>query len=148
MQGVANELEQAQAGRKTSMDDLLQTMTNLKDRGRATSGFKTSEFNDMFSVNDGQPILTKEAEPVRLPPNVGRLVAVDEKRGIDVGRAFRTMETQCKRNFVRQSFAQQRFYERPGLKRKRLKHERWIKRFKENFRGTVQLVQKMKKQGW
>lgn len=148
MQGVANELEQAQASRRNSVDELLLRMANPNERRRTISGYKASDINDMFSGNGGQPVLTKEAEPVRLPPNVGRLVAVDEKRGIDVARAFHMMEAQCSRNRVRRSFALQRFYERPGLKRKRLKHERWIKRFKENFKGTVQMVQKMKKQGW
>ncbi|KAF2207676.1 hypothetical protein CERZMDRAFT_50590 [Cercospora zeae-maydis SCOH1-5] len=67
---------------------------------------------------------------------------------MDVARAFRSVEMLCSRNKVRRSFQQQRFHERPGLKRKRLKNERWIKRFRENFKGTVLLVQKMKKQGW
>ena len=149
--GAANELEQARSSNRSSVDDLLEGMVNRsagEHRRRATSSYNSSDIYDMFSGDSGQPTLTKEAEPVHLPPNVGRLVAVDDKRGVDVARAFRTMEIQCNRNRVKRSFAQQRFHERPGLKRKRLKNERWIKRFKENFKGTVQLVQKMKKQGW
>lgn len=149
--GVANELEQARSSNRSSVDDLLEGMVNRsagEHRRRATSSYNSSDIYDMFSGDSGQPTLTKEAEPVHLPPNVGRLVAVDDKRGMDVARAFRTMEIQCNRNRVKRSFAQQRFHERPGLKRKRLKNERWLKRFKENFKGTVQLVQKMKKQGW
>lgn len=69
-------------------------------------------------------------------------------RGMDVGRAFRQLEILCARNSVRRDFMRQRFHERPGLKRKRLKSERWRKNFKANFKGIVGVVQKMRKQGW
>lgn len=94
------------------------------------------------------PAANLDKEPVKLPKNVGRLVEVNEKKNMDVGRAFRTMEIQCARNSVRRDFQKQRFHERPGLKRKRLRRERWAKRFKANFVGTVQMVQRMRRQGW
>ena len=73
---------------------------------------------------------------------------VNENRNMDVGRAFRTLDQQLARNSVRRDMMRQRFHERPGLKRKRLKSERWRKRFKEGFRATVGMVQRLKKQGW
>ena len=70
------------------------------------------------------------------------------KKGMDVGRAFRALEIACARNKVRADFNRQRFHERPGLKRKRLKSERWRRTFKEGFRGMVKAVNAMKKKGW
>ncbi|USW54327.1 Putative ribosomal protein S21 [Septoria linicola] len=150
---IANELDRSRSSRGgNSVDELLETMVSGSARQqhkRPTNSNYGADIYDIFpGGSGGQPELTKDLEPVILPPNVGRLVEVDEKRNMDVARAFRTMEIQCNKNRVKRSFAQQRFHERPGLKRKRLKNERWIKRFKENFKGTVQLVQKMKKQGW
>lgn len=79
-------------------------------------------------------------------PTLGKTVQV--RNGGDVGRAFREVEQLCGRNKVRYEFNKQRFHERPGLKRKRLHSERWRRRFKEAFRGTVKMVNKMRKQGW
>jgi small subunit ribosomal protein MRP21 len=85
---------------------------------------------------------------MKLGPTLGRTVHVDNQRGIDVARAFRSMEVQVARNSVRKEFARQKFHERPGLKRKRLHSERWRKRFKIAFKATVKRVLKMRKQGW
>lgn len=153
-QGVANELQRARSSTEDSVSKLLETMVNNSSLGdrrtRRGSSYSSTDVAGAFSGHGGAPPLldAKESAPIVLPPNVGRLVEVDEKRNMDVGRAFRTMEILCNKNKVKRTFAQQRFHERPGLKRKRLKNERWIRRFRENFKGTVQLVQKMKKQGW
>ncbi|KAK3687083.1 hypothetical protein LTR37_019150 [Vermiconidia calcicola] len=89
-----------------------------------------------------------EESPIKLDSTVGRTIRVEQERGIDVGRAFRMLEMRCAQNSVRRDSQRQRFHERPGLKRKRLKSERWRRRFKETFKATVGMVQKMKAQGW
>lgn len=86
--------------------------------------------------------------PVRLGPTVGRTVKVSQQKNIDVGKAFRQLEILCRKNAVKSDFARQRFHERGGLKRKRIKSERWRRTFKEGFKGMIALVKKMKKQGW
>ncbi|KAF2150946.1 hypothetical protein K461DRAFT_279728 [Myriangium duriaei CBS 260.36] len=86
--------------------------------------------------------------PVRLGPSLGRTVKVNPSRNIDVGRAFRQLEILCRKNQVRNDAARQKFHERPGLKRKRVRSERWRRTFKEGFKGMIALVKKMKKQGW
>lgn len=83
---------------------------------------------------------------LRLEPKTGRTVSVGG--GIDVGRAFRLLGQSCSRNGVRRDFQLQRFHERGGLKRKRLRRERWRKRFMDGFRATVDRVKEMKRQGW
>lgn len=85
---------------------------------------------------------------MKLGPNLGRTVYVDNQRGIDVARAFRSMEIQVARNQVRKDFNRQRFHERGGTKRKRLHSERWRRRFKLGFQAVVKRVLKMRKQGW
>lgn len=85
---------------------------------------------------------------MKLNSSTGRQVRVDPERRMDVGRAFRSLEILCARNSVKRDFMRQRFHERPGLKRKRLKSERWRKNFKAGFKETVRMVMKMKKQGW
>jgi hypothetical protein len=131
----------AKSSSHSEIDFLLDGMvTKNKPSNRKRSRF--DRVTDTF-----ESAATRE-EPLQLPKNVGRLVEVDEARGIDVARAYKSMETRLIKNQVRLHVRLQRFHERPGLKRKRLKRERWAKRFKANFTGVVQMVQKMKKQGW
>jgi small subunit ribosomal protein MRP21 len=85
---------------------------------------------------------------LKLGPNVGRSFAVDAARGMDVARAFRQLDSACNKNRVRNDFMKQRFHERPGLKRKRIRYEGKIKGFKGRFIKVVQMVQKMTKSGW
>lgn len=104
---------------------------------------------DRFKKSTG-PVKLQMPEPlaVRLTPSLGRTVRIDNNKGMDVGRAFRQLDIAVSRNKVRADFAKQRFHERPGLRRKRLKSERWRKKFKEGFRGMVKMVSAMKKKGW
>lgn len=85
---------------------------------------------------------------VRSRPTVGRTIEVIPEKGVDLGRALKNLEVSCAVNRVRQDVMRQRFHERPGMKRKRLKSERWRKLFKESFRATVMRVKEMRRKGW
>jgi small subunit ribosomal protein MRP21 len=91
-----------------------------------------------------------DAMPTRdmmnLTPRTGRTVHVGGN--IDVGKGFRLLAQSCAKNRVKQDHTYQRFHERPGLKRKRLKSQRWRKRFMLGFRATVTRVKQLKAQGW
>jgi len=93
---------------------------------------------------------TRMPKPVRVPitlnPSTGRSVQIGV--GVDVGRGFRLLEQSCARNGVRRDANTQRFHERPGLKRKRLRRERWRRKFLEGFKATVGRVKQLKNQGW
>ena len=92
---------------------------------------------------------TKRAiRTIRSRPAVGRTIEVVPDKGMDVGRALKMLEISCAVNRVRQDGLRQRFHERPGMKRKRLKSERWRKMFKESFRATVNRVKEMRRKGW
>lgn len=99
-------------------------------------------------LNGVSPAPEPEEVPMKLGSTIGRTIKVDNNKFVDVGRAFRMLEMECARNSVKRDFMRQRFHERPGLKRKRLKSERWRKNFRKNFTGIVAMVQKMRKQGW
>ncbi|MCJ1422059.1 hypothetical protein MMC32_008428 [Xylographa parallela] len=86
--------------------------------------------------------------PIRLDAFIGRSEEVNPGRGLDLGRALKKLEIKCSYNNVRGDVQRQRFHERPGLKRKRLKSERWRKRFKEGFQAVVVKVQDMRNRGW
>ena len=86
--------------------------------------------------------------PIRLDAFVGRSEEVDSSRGNDLARKLRLLEIKLSLNRVRADFNAQRFHERAGLKRKRLKSQRWRKRFKEGFKAVVKKVQDMRKRGW
>ena len=85
---------------------------------------------------------------VRSSPSVGRAIEVVPDRGMDVGRALKSLHRLCLRNKVAADFRSQRFHERPGIKRKRLKSQRWRRAFKASFHATVMRVKEMRRKGW
>lgn len=102
-----------------------------------------------WTTHSGPPMPEKiEPPPMRLSPSIGRTVDIDSQRNMDVGKSFRRLEILCARNRIRSDFAKQRFHERPGLKRKRLKSERWRRRFKVAFKATVARVKELRSKGW
>lgn len=115
-----------------------------------------SGFEDPYAIVDGyqsrKPIPVGKAvrskRTIRSRPSVGRTIEIDQDRGINFGSALRTLEIQCNVNRVRQDLSKQRFHERAGLKKKRLKSERWRKLFRDSFRATVGRVKEMRRKGW
>ncbi|KAI4213609.1 MAG: hypothetical protein LQ351_003833 [Letrouitia transgressa] len=91
---------------------------------------------------------TRAQATIKSRPSVGRTVEVLPNRGMDLGRAIRTLEITCAVNNIRQDSIRQKFHERPGMKRKRLKRERWRRRFGEGFRAIVGKVKTMRRKGW
>ncbi|KAI8628184.1 hypothetical protein F5Y19DRAFT_144606 [Xylariaceae sp. FL1651] len=83
---------------------------------------------------------------LRLVPRTGRTVHV--KKNVDVARSFKLLAVQVAQNKLRKDFQSQRFHERPGMKRKRLKSERWQRRFRQGFKATVARVRELTAQGW
>jgi small subunit ribosomal protein MRP21 len=86
--------------------------------------------------------------PVRLDAFVGRSEEVDPLKGVDLSVALRRLNIKLAYNNVKGDFFRQRFHERPGLKRKRLKSERWRRKFKEGFQAMCKKVQNMRRKGW
>ncbi|PSR80316.1 hypothetical protein BD289DRAFT_374184 [Coniella lustricola] len=82
----------------------------------------------------------------RLRPVIGR--TIDLRENVDVARALNLLSMQCAVNKVRADEHKQKRHERPGLKRKRQKSERWRKRFKDGFKATCARVRVLAKQGW
>ena len=91
---------------------------------------------------------TRAKRTIRADPSLGRTVEIDKDRGVDFGRALMRLETRCAANKIRSTVRQQKFHERPGMKRKRLKSERWRALFKESFRAAVGRVKEMRRKGW
>ena len=85
--------------------------------------------------------------PLRMDPFMGRAVVVN-RVGTPLGRALGLLNYVNKLNSVHTHLRAQRFHERPGLRRKRLKSERWRKRFLVSFKHVVGKIQHMKSQGW
>ncbi|KFX92186.1 hypothetical protein V490_05525 [Pseudogymnoascus sp. VKM F-3557] len=105
-----------------------------------------SDLKDVISgltTNVTTPVAPKPA--LRLNARTGRSVVV--AGGVDIGRSFNLLGMSCARNKVKRDFQMQRFHERGGLKRKRLKRERWQRRFMAGFQATISRVKEMKRQG-
>ncbi|PMD13738.1 hypothetical protein NA56DRAFT_651528 [Hyaloscypha hepaticicola] len=120
------------------------------DASRMLSPASAHPFDTSLSLSQDIERQTRILKPVRVPlklgPSTGRQVHIGP--AIDVGRGFKLLEMSCARNKVRREANNQRFHERPGLKRKRLRRERWRKKFMEGFKATVGRVKQLKNQGW
>ncbi|CAG9990117.1 unnamed protein product [Clonostachys byssicola] len=92
-------------------------------------------------------------ENVYAKPVTGKTVFLEgryggaQKAGNPAG-AFRVLDRLVKEQKVKRLFNQQRFHERKGMKRKRLRMERWRFRFKDGFKAAASRVLELKKQGW
>ena len=82
---------------------------------------------------------------IRSRPSLGRTVDVTPT---GVARALQVLNYDIRANNVRKEQKRQRFHERPGLKRKRLKSERYRARFMIAFKATLRKVRDMRKKGW
>ncbi|KAF6829972.1 ribosomal protein s21 [Colletotrichum musicola] len=92
-------------------------------------------------LNAGQ----REPE-LRTRPPTGRTVHL--YGNMDLPRALKALDATVRKNKIKRLWQRQKRHERPGLKRKRLKAERNVKRFNEGFKATVKRVQELTNQGW
>ena len=124
---------------------------------KGTAGYKPRGLNfDDMTMPDAVPssappppvVAEKDIVYPRLNPSTGRVVELDPTRGRDIVRGLGMLGSLMARNKVKRDFNKQRFHERPGLKRKRLKSERWRARFKVEFDATCKRVSELTRKGW
>ena len=110
----------------------------------------SSPGQDMASkaIAASEPPARRNKHTIRSRPSVGRTIEVEPKAGVDLGQALRKLGILIAVNKVRHEQKMQRYHERPGLRRKRVKSERYRKRFMESFNAAVSRVKDMKRQGW
>ena len=78
-------------------------------------------------------------------PMVGRSFSV--RKG-DVGTALKYLNILCLNENIKKDARTQKFYERPGAMRKRLRRVRHKARFKHGFSATVERIKEMRRKGW
>ncbi|RNJ60230.1 hypothetical protein D7B24_009262 [Verticillium nonalfalfae] len=83
---------------------------------------------------------------LRLKPVLGRTFHCTPRR--DMAGALAVLGSAMRANNTKKLARLQKRHERPGLKRKRLRSERWRARFKIGFAATVSRVQELRNQGW
>jgi hypothetical protein len=132
---------------------MAQWASNFRDERRRKGKLDTSSLMTPTSMSTvPPPLIYRPARPlqptIKLGPNVGRTIELDASRGVDVARGLSLLSMLCARNKVKADQIRQKFHERPGMKRKRLKSQRWRRRFNEGFKDVVKRVQKLRKQGW
>lgn len=84
---------------------------------------------------------------LHLSPRIGRTVQVTGA-STDIEKKLRMLNAVCTQNQIRSQFYSQRFHERTGLKRKRLRKERHAKRFKTTFKQLCSRARELGLQGW
>ena len=95
-----------------------------------------------------KPPPSKDIGELRLSSRTGLTLDVDPRNAADLGLKLRRLNATVARNKVPHDFRMQRFHERPGLKRKRLKSVRWRRRFAAGFQKAVSRVQELRRKGW
>jgi len=84
---------------------------------------------------------------LHLSPRIGRTVNLTGGE-TDVERKLKMLGAMVVANKIPQTFNKQRFHERDGLKRKRLRRERHRKRFKDAFKQLCTRARELSAQGW
>jgi ribosomal protein S21 len=108
--------------------------------------------DDLSSTTPTMPVSRppprRETPQLRLSSRTGKTLEVLPNDPSDLALKLRRLNMTVARNKVPQDFQKQRFHERPGLKRKRLKSQRWRARFKKGFSRIVGRVGDMRRMGW
>lgn len=131
-----------------SADNIIAMLQTQKTRKIDTSALKFGQRGnrDLEGLITSQIQAPAPKQKIRLSPATGRTVEIGGY--VDIGRGFRMLEQSCARNKVRKDAQLQRFHERGGLKRKRLRKERWRRKFMEGFQATITRVNEIRMQGW
>jgi small subunit ribosomal protein MRP21 len=142
-----------------SAEDILKTVNSTfsSSGNRPMSGIDLSRMQTPPSQNrpesavDMMSAITTmlpkpEKIPIRLSPTTGRTVTIHGH--IDVAKAFKLMERTCVQNAVKRDSNNQRYHERRGQMKKRMRGVRWRVKFMNGFRATVLRVKQLRKQGW
>ncbi|KAI9821195.1 MAG: hypothetical protein M1827_003929 [Pycnora praestabilis] len=145
-----------QSRRGNSASDLLENFRSYTGRGSSSRSKVPVERMQSPTSLSGSPSTNLFSEPpkppppprLRLGPSTGRSVIIDTGRGVDLARGFKSLNVNCFLNNVKGDSISQRFHERPGLKRKKLKSRRWRRRFRDGFRAVVSKVEDMRRRGW
>ncbi|KAF2731680.1 hypothetical protein EJ04DRAFT_514442 [Polyplosphaeria fusca] len=109
---------------------------------------KGAQADDSFLPMPMEPEPEEKVVYPRLNPSFGRTIDLDNAKGRDIVRGLNMLGSMMARNKVKADFHRQRFHERPGLKRKRLKSERWRARFKKGFQDVTARVSELTRKGW
>jgi len=78
----------------------------------------------------------------------GSLISKSGQGAHNPQHAFQMLDRLLREQKVKSLHYKQRFYERKGMMRKRLRMERWRVRFKKGFKAAASRVLELKKQGW
>jgi small subunit ribosomal protein MRP21 len=110
---------------------------------------KSSETSEAVSNEDVWANTVREMDKNRnLSSRFGCFLNVDGAKNGNVAVRLRQLASLASSNRIAYTASRQRFHERPGLKRKRLRRERWRRRFKVTFKKICARVTHLTKQGW
>lgn len=97
---------------------------------------------------DRRTITEPQKRTIRSSPTVGTTIELNPDRRVDFARGLTKLNQQLRANDVRNQARAQKYQERAGQKRKRLRRERWRRFFGSGFKAAVNRVHTMKAQGW
>jgi hypothetical protein len=110
---------------------------------QALDSMTSTHHSTAIKAPDGHLLPT----PLRFRPSV------EAGRSVTLGRSNLTtrlahLDSLIKNEKVKSMSISQKFHERPGLRRKRLKSARWRKGFKKDFYGLISKIREMRSMGW
>ena len=97
---------------------------------------------------DRRTITEPQKRTIRSSPTVGTTIELNPDRRVDFARGLTKLNQELRANDVRNQARAQKYQERAGQKRKRLRRERWRRFFGSGFKAAVNRVHTMKAQGW
>jgi hypothetical protein len=112
---------------------------------------RADEWTPSFNFDDGYMDKVSSLDKKSpYSPRTGRTVNVNPASdgGTDLPQKLRILNQLLSKNRIPMLRRRQKFHERPGLRTKRLRKSRWKVRFQKSFKGIIQRVQYLTKQGW
>ncbi|CAK7205712.1 hypothetical protein SEUCBS139899_008491 [Sporothrix eucalyptigena] len=129
----------------TTSNDPLKDLYS-SDNPAQWAAWSSDDFQQRHGASAGGRQQENKRPFVKLKPITGRTVHVGGST--DPAQAFLFLNILCRRNKVAADFRDQKYYERAGIKRKRLAWERKYWRFRRNYFKAITRVETLAKQGW
>ena len=129
----------------------LQKLMKLPQKGNQNDSLEKQErYNKLGSYlsRDRRVITEPQKRTIRSSPMVGTTIEMNPDKRVDFARGLTKLNQECRLNDIRNQALSQKYRERAGQMRKRLRRERWRRYFAHGFKAAVNRVHTMKAQGW
>jgi len=126
----------------------MAAQSRLNRLSRPSTSSTTPTYQPETPLSLWQRSVEEQQRPKHLSPRTGRTFDVTRPSQSELTTRMNQVTMVCMANKVAQMERRGKFHERPGIKRKRVRRERWRAKFAKRFGAICGRVKWLSSQGW